>query len=444
MHLFLSKEDDQRHARPATKDNILAGVKAVLGKAGKDDVIIVAMFGRGAILADRVCYFTADSTVKDRAKSALASADLETEFHAFKGERLIAFLDVNYKGVDPGEEKLLEPRPADLARAFIPLNEEKDEQPAPQGRAIFLSNIGVAPAVDTEEHGLFAQVLLDGLNGKADREGYEPDGNITISELDSYIDSNLMSLARKYGKTNDEKLQSPIDLGAHDNHFVLAQNPAVMPKVKERLTKLPTLKLPAEEANEGEKLLAKMPKLNADQQLRKLYQQLADASITTEKFEAARAENFAGRKLNVDEAQAFAKKTMDGLLTIRQSYYKDLELANMTAWAVKGMYRRIDEEVPAKVKERLDNIKDKLDKIKETVDKENLTGDARRSRLDRLVSADSELRRPALTEFLTEVRQGLGRREDLEGYKDVDAAISMMMLNLDFPYTTYIDSESKK
>lgn len=411
VRLFLSKEDDQRHAKPATKDNILAAVKDVVAKAAKDDLVIVAIFGRGAMLADRTCVFTADATVKDRAKSALATADLEQELATFKGDKLVAFIDVNYKGIDPGEEKLLEPSPLDLLRVFIG-SEDKEEHTVPPGRVVFLGNANISPAIDLEEHGLFAQVVLDGLKGKADKDGYEPDGNITVDELDAYIDTNLMALARTHGKTNEEKLQAPFDWGGRINSFVLTRNPGVMPKVQERLTKLAELKLPAERAAEGEKLLAKMPKLKADQELRKLYQQFVDSSLTGEKFETARAANFEARKLSLEDAQQFAKRTMDGLLIIRSGYVKDLELSQMTAWAVKGMYRRLDEKMPDDVKEKLESIKD--------------------------------LRRARLEEILADVRQRFGKREDLEGYKDVDLAMSQMMLNLDYPYTTYIDSESKK
>jgi C-terminal peptidase prc len=418
VRLFLPREDDKRNAKPATKDNILAAVKDVVAKAAKDDLVIVAMFGRGAVLADSSCFFTADATFKDRAKSALAAADLEHEFHAFKGDKLVAFIDVNYKGIDPGEEKLLEPRPSDLLRVFIggddkekDKEKEKDELTVPLGRVVFLGNVNITPAIDLEEHGLFAQVILDGLKGKADKDGYEPDGNITVDELDAYVDANLMPLARTYGKTNEEKLQQLFVWGGHLNTFVLTHNPAVMPKVKERLAKLVELKLPADKAAEGEKLLAKMPRLKADQDLRKLYQQLVDGALTNEKFETARNVNFESRKLSLEETQQFAKKTMDGLLIVRSGYVKDVELSQLAAWAVKGLYRRLDEKMPNEIKEKLDTIKD--------------------------------LRRARLEELLADVRQRFGKREDLEGNKDVDLAISQMMLNLDYPYTTYIDSETK-
>src|SRR3954452_12949596 len=83
----------------------------------------------------------------------------------------------------------------------------------------------------------------------------------------------------------------------------------------------------------------------------------------------------------------------------------------MVGWAIRGLYRRIEEKVPAELKERLDKVKD--------------------------------LRRSELEGLLADARERLGKREDLESNKDVDLSLQMMMANLD-PYTTYIDENNKK
>src|SRR5262249_60033525 len=46
-----------------------------------------------------------------------------------------------------------------------------------------------------------------------------------------------------------------------------------------------------------------------------------------------------------------------------------------------------------------------------------------------------------LTNLLTDVRERLGKREDLANHKDIDYALQRMMSPLD-PYTTYIDPET--
>src|SRR3954452_1807609 len=80
----------------------------------------------------------------------------------------------------------------------------------------------------------------------------------------------------------------------------------------------------------------------------------------------------------------------------------------MVGWAIRGLYRRIEEKVPAELKERLDKVKD--------------------------------LRRSELEGLLADARERLGKREDLEGDKEGDLSLQMMMSNLD-PYTMYIDSD---
>ena len=50
------------------------------------------------------------------------------------------------------------------------------------------------------------------------------------------------------------------------------------------------------------------------------------------------------------------------------------------------------------------------------------------------------LNRGKLSDLLTDARERLGKREDLENNKDVDTGLRTAMYNLD-PYTTYFDHE---
>lgn len=411
VHLLLGNEDEKRNAKAASKENILAAFKDVVAKANKDDLVVVAFFGRGAITGDRTCYFTRESTIAERADNALLTADLEHELVGFKSERLVAFIDVNYKGVDPGKEKLLEPNPLDFVRVFIG-SEDKEEHTLPRGRVVFVGNVNIAPAIDIENHGLFAHALLAGLKGAADVDGYEPDGLVTVAELDTYLDKILPDLGRKHGKTAEEKVVSFYDWAGRSSQFDVTLNPAVTPKVKDRVAKLKELKLPAEQEAEGEKLLTKMTALKADQELRKLYQQLADGTLTLDTFRSARDDNFAARKLGNDDAIDFARKVSDGINVIKSNYYKPVDTGELTVAAIKGIYRKIEEKIPDDIAAKLENPKG--------------------------------MTRAAAEKLLAEVRTLLGKREDLNGNKGVDVALSMMMLVLDFPYTIYIDEEAKK
>src|SRR5207247_619308 len=124
-----------------------------------------------------------------------------------------------------------------------------------------------------DKHGIFTQTLLNGLNGKADDEGYEPDGNITINELAKFFRKELHALAVKNGKFDEEKGQTGAVLEGQTNDFIVSFNPAANPQAKERLAKFDKLageqKLEMSLAEEGHNLLSRMPKLEAQQNLRK-------------------------------------------------------------------------------------------------------------------------------------------------------------------------------
>jgi C-terminal peptidase prc len=234
---------------------------------------------------------------------------------------------------------------------------------------------------------------------------------VTVDELDTYLDKEMPKLARQLGKTTEEKEQMSIDWAAKINHFALSKNPAVSVKIEERLKKIDTINLPADVATEGRRLLTVMPKLKAEQDLRRTYQKLADGQIQVEELLKVRTENLASRKMQHDDAETYAKRVLRGVYMLKDQYVKELNAGDMTASAVRGMYRRLEEKVP-------DEIKDRLEKAK-------------------------EMRRSELETLLTDSRELLGKREDLERNKDVDISLQMVTANLD-PYTVYIDQDTKR
>src|SRR5207302_1846992 len=142
------------------------------------------------------------------------------------------------------------------------------------------SNNSVSPPLETENHSVFMKLVLDGLKGAADSFGYEADGRVTVDELDAYLEKEMPKLARQLGKTTEEKEQAAIDWGAKMNHFTLSKNPAVVAKVQERVKKFEALKLDPAVAAEGRKFLTLMPKLKADQELRKQYEKAAEGQLS--------------------------------------------------------------------------------------------------------------------------------------------------------------------
>jgi hypothetical protein len=245
VRLLLAGEDKARHSAAATHEEIVNALKWVSGKAEKNDLVIIGFFGRGAPAADRTCFFTKNSTVNDRLKTALVTPDVEQAIKNLKSERVVCFIDIDYKGVTLDSKSAPEPDLADFASAFAG-SEDAEEKTLPPGRICFVASKNVARHIDTAEHGIFASAVIDALKGKADAEGYEPDGVVTVDELQTYLEPTVFEQAKKLGKTADEKEQVPFFWATRSFHFVVSRNPAIADKNTARVAKLATLSLPAE------------------------------------------------------------------------------------------------------------------------------------------------------------------------------------------------------
>jgi C-terminal peptidase prc len=419
IRLLLGSDDSDRKAQKATRANILDALSWVARNAKTNDPVIVAFFGEGGPLGesgDRRCYFASDSTVKGRDKDAVAAAEVGDAIKNLRSHRFCVFLDVDFKGFETeGKVAIAEPTLGNAPyKEFLGDDGSEDHTPK-QGRILFLATNGLARSIDLKDHGLFAEVLLKGLRGEADKDGGEPDGSVTVDELTEYVDKALPELATKNGKTEEERLQAHFVLGGRSNHFVLTHNPAVAAKVQERVDKFRKLvkagTIPEKYADEGYTYLEHMPRLEAQRSIRKQYQELADGTITLEKFEIERDKILESTKLRRADAVEFAQKVMETIDIIQEKYVRKTKPHQMVDWAIHGLYRRLDEKVPEAIEERLSKVED--------------------------------LKEAGLAGLLADARQALGRREDLANHKDIDITLQRMLSHLD-PYTTYIDPETKK
>ncbi|MFN6052608.1 MAG: S41 family peptidase [Planctomycetia bacterium] len=408
---------DGHQAIEATRENILNALKNIASKANPEDLVIFTFIGEGGPLGDsgdRRCYFTSDSTFQDRDKNALASSDISDVLKNLKSNKFCTFLDIDFKGFQSKGKSVAE---ATLGtnpyQEFLGDDGSEDHLPA-TGRAVFLATTGLSASLDLEKNGAFTQVVADGLKGAADKEGYEPDGLVTVDELAEYLDKNLPEVVRKNGKTKEEKAQMHWVLGGRINHYGITRNPTAYDKSRERLQKFEKLvsdkKIPENLSSEGSLLLSKMPKLEAQRSLRKEFQSLVDGKLSVSEFETKRTEILESTKLPKNKADAFAKEVLKAIEVIRKGYVKEVNAGEMASWAIKGLYRRVEEKIP----ESIQNI---LNKAKILKEKEIL-------------------------EVLADARTNLGKREDLANGKDVDFTLQRMLSNLD-PYTTYIDAETK-
>jgi carboxyl-terminal processing protease len=398
------------YTEKATKVNILKALQWMEKSAKKDDLVILAIFGEGAPVGERTCYFAVDSTFKDRAKDAIASGDIEHAIDNLKSERFVAMVDVNFYGFDIGKEKLPDLNTSAIFRVFLSAGDETKETRA--SRVLFFAGAPSKPSLDLEKHGIFAQALLDGLRGKADAAGYEGDGNVFVSELAKYMRKHLGDLARANGKTKEEKEQKAGTVEAQTTDFIIAYNPAARLISNERLKKFDALasdkNLDKKLAEEGHNLLLRMPKLEAQQSLRKAYQKLADGKLDLEGFTAERKEIVEGTLLSERDAGKYAVTVMHAANLVRKSYYKEVPKAPLVGHAIDGLYKNIEEKVPSDLQQRLDKVKD---------------------------MTDVELLR-----LLTDARQHLGQREDLAKGQDITHSLDAMLAKLD-KHTGYIPPE---
>jgi C-terminal peptidase prc len=418
VSLLTSTPDEKRHGKKATRENIIKAFRDAVSHTGKDDLIILGFFGRGAPAGDKTALFATDSTVKDRSKDAVLGSDLGAEFKSTKNRKVCVFLDVAYKGFDAGKETLAEPTLRDVLSGVFGGGEEKDPEAEQvvHDKVVFLSTVPATEPLTKGDHGLFAADTLDALKGKADTDGYEPDGMVTVDELAKYLEKEVANDARRIGKTAKEKEAVPFIVGEEFSHFPLTKNPAVTPSVQKRLKAFDAVAgkgaFGKDVMEEGKALLTRMPKLKNQQELRRTYQELADGKLTAEQFTAARTKLKDAMRLGAEAAESFARKVRIGIDMLKEKYIKVVNEGDLTVAAIRGVYRRLEEPLPTDLEDEM--------------------------------KAPKELSDTKQKELLKAAREHLGKREDLDDDKDVDMALTMMSASLNDPYTVYYDKDMVK
>jgi C-terminal peptidase prc len=411
IKLLQSGKDEKRPSEVATKENILKALRWAASTAQLDDTVIFCWIGQGAPLDKATCYFATDSTLAGRAKDAITSVEIEHEFSKIKSHRVVVLLDVNFRGytVDPLKVSELSLKRRFAEFATQPQDDERDEEKEMPRSLMFLSaNNGLSESAKVNDHGLFTQVVLEALQGKADKEGDDPDGVITIDELVSYLDKEYTVRAERILN----RLEFP-QLTGRSAHLTMSVNPTVAEAVAKRLSAFQKVakdsNLGDELTKEGKQLLSQMPRLSSQRELRKKYQELADGKLEVPAFLTARQRIMNDTIVAREEADTFAKRVMRVARYVQEEYVKPVKLNEMISAAVKGMYRSCEEKLPRDLQQRLDKLKG-----------ENET---------------------ELENLLADVRQNLGNRSELKGSKAVGLALNWMLHSLD-QHSSYVDPET--
>lgn len=400
----------------ATRENVLNALKWVTSVAKEDDRVLIYWAGSGAPLDKSTCYFTVNSTLENRSKDAIASAEIEAELDKIKTGKVAVFLDVNFRGyvANPkvGSEDGLDNRFQEFTgskkKGVARPDDEDDELEATiKGRVVISCTSGLfaAPVVNGKD--VFNVLLTEAFTGKADKEGDDADGQITIDEVAKYFQDEYL----KRVNVQDTLGLFPSVFGK-SLHFTVALNAPGLEKAIERskafAAKAAADKLSEGIVKEGDSFIHQMPRQETERKLRKKYLEFTEGKISSADLVAAHDANQAELKISREAAEKFA----DGILRVmrytREAYVKSVKIDEMAVHAVKGLYRWADEKIPAEMKAKLDKFKtDDEDQIKE---------------------------------LLVEARVALGNKDAIKNEKGLDRTLKYMLTNLD-RHTVWFNAE---
>jgi hypothetical protein len=203
------------------QDATLTRMRSTLGthlknKAGKEDMVIIFFAGHGATEKDVMSpdgdglekyLLPYDADPKDLYATAMPMAEVSRIFSRIQSERLIFIADSCYSGASGGRTIDVSGIRATISDAFL------DRVAGGKGRVIITASGAneVSAEYDNIKQGVFTYYLVEGLNGKADRD---KDGVITVDEVYQYV-SEAVPRA-----TNQE--QHPVKKGTAEGQLILS------------------------------------------------------------------------------------------------------------------------------------------------------------------------------------------------------------------------------
>jgi len=185
----------------------LENIRLALGdflprKTARDDMVLVYYAGYGAADVDATrkdpdgfAKYLIPRNVKPESLRATAFAldELPAMLARIPAARVVLLLDTSYSGAAGGRTLVsANARPHELSEQFL------DRLTKGRGRVVITASAPNEVALEPTDlgHGLFTHFLLEGLSGKADRNG---DGIVTISELYPYVEEQVERRSRAAG-----------------------------------------------------------------------------------------------------------------------------------------------------------------------------------------------------------------------------------------------------
>lgn len=414
--LLVSKVPSGVSAEVATKENVLKALKWLTSVAKEDDTALIYWAGSGAPLDKATCYFTVNSTIEDRNKNAISAAEIEADMEKFKTGRLAVLLNVNFRGYvatnkigsEEGlDNRLLEFTGAKKKGVARPDDDDDELESAIKGRVVLSGTSGLYAAPFINGKDAFSLILSEAFEGKADKEGDDQDGQVTIDEVTKYFTDEYL----KRVNTSDTIGLFPVALGK-SLHFPVALNAPGLSKAIERskqfAAKAQEASLPESVVKEGQNFILHMPRQDSDRKLRKKYIDFTEGKLPGKDLIAAHNAIQSDLTISKESAEKFAENVMRVMRFTRDYYVKTVKLDDMAVHAVKGLYRYADEKIPSELKARLDKFK--------TEDETQIK------------------------DLLVDARIALGNKDAVKNEKGLDRALKYMLTNLD-KHTVWFNQE---
>jgi hypothetical protein len=213
---------DRTEQKP-TLENIRRALGDFLARRpGRDDTVLIYFAGHGAPEIDAVGaesdglvkYLVPRNADPDSLYStAFPMDEVQRIFARIPAERVIMFLDTCYSGYAGGRTFARQQvRAGGVTEQFL------DRLTRSKGRVIITASGPNEVALELPEvgHGLFTHYLLEGLDGRADRNR---DGIVTVSELYEYLEETVDRRARALGGR-----QRPVMKGEIEGTLPLSQS----------------------------------------------------------------------------------------------------------------------------------------------------------------------------------------------------------------------------
>lgn len=191
-NLFSSINKKELYNNEATKQGILDSFKSIESKSKIQDVVVIYMGGHGEMVKDNWYFVPHDAVYPENEeylkKNGLSDVDISNALKEIKAQKIVLLLDSCKSG--GAIVKIAQSRGTDERKTLMQLSRST-------GVYIVAASTKNQFATELEslKHGIFTYCILEGLNGKADKN---KDNKITIGELIVYIQDELPNISEKY------------------------------------------------------------------------------------------------------------------------------------------------------------------------------------------------------------------------------------------------------